>query len=127
MTSQEFLAKIKACPDGSTAVGDRTLKAAVAGSVRADWLFWLAAFNANQTGWPSDTQISQALIECAKAYRPSVVDQATQLLRAHGENFRVRISNTVDKIADGQADVLAGMCKIFRARLSIPFLDTLDR
>ena len=128
MTSQEFLKSIGACPDGANAVGTRTLKVAVGQSVRPDWLYWLAAWNAGQRGWPARADVVTSLGICLVRIAPSdshVFTYLNQASRAGSrESFIKRIRETVECFP---REEWAKMCDVFRETLDIPFLETLDQ
>lgn len=128
MTTQEFLKSIGACPSGSDAVGSRTLKIAVRDSVRPDWLYWLAAWNAGQQGWPERRDIVTSLGACVAKIEPASDQVYLHLTQADRAGTREKFVTLVRKVVECMPrERWAEMCMIFRATLDIPFLETLDQ
>lgn len=128
MTSQEFLKSIGACPSGTEAVGSRSLKVAVENSVRPDWLYWLAAWNAGQRGWPERRDVVNSLGVCVVKIPPDNQHVYKHLELADRSGTREDFVRLVRKAVESfPRDRWAEMCMIFRATLDVPFLETLDK
>lgn len=142
MTTPEFLRSIGACEPAIVQVGTRKLKDAVQQSVRADWLFWLAAVNAGKDEWPGRDRVLTTLAKCVMEYypdeasfetaHPMLKDFDDQLAKRVAPNeFVVMVMSVVKELSMVgkqlfNAARLERMANILRENLSFPFLERLD-
>lgn len=151
MTTPEFLRSIGACEPAIVQVGTRKLKDAVQQSVRADWLFWLAAVNAGKDEWPTRAEVVEALSECVVFYFHVPTEEefkrlagpivksmfidfdpvSSLIFRLQPNEFVATIGQAVKELATVgnqvyNAERLKQMADILRDELSFPFLERLD-